>query len=322
MGRQRRSDEATAREAQAELRDHVRAALSEQGLRHRDLADVLGLAQAPMSQRMIGNQWFSESEVAATAAYLSKSLDDLMAGSYYRKDAHQAWLNAEAERTAKERAKRQSPRALCCECATLRIIPVAEYRDLDGGSLRSMKGRYVGSFYCEHCGTETKHAVLRDLSANPDELESMLAEPTAEQVAAKERDQLINRLVGFNVDVRYRRLGTRKYRIEHGVPIVGFEYDDSKSQWRIEVNPDAPPSIQVTKIKRAWEVISTDEDGYWNDGDLGSAEEGAWLLANDRAWESVASHLETEIVRATATEKLKLVVEIQDNIASDRRTDS
>lgn len=318
MGRQRRSDELSAREAQAKLRDRVRSLLAEQGMRHRDLAEVLGLAQTALSQRMTGNQWFSDSEIAATAAYLSVDVPDLMAGSYRRQDAHQGWVNREAERAKAADAKRRSPRALCCQCGTLRLIPIEKYRTLDGGSLRSLKGRYVGGFYCESCAVETPHAVLRDMSSSPDELEQMMTKPTPQQIAAVDRDRLMTRLTEFNVDVRYRRMASRKQRIKDGTPIVGFEFDASKSQWRIEINPDAPASIQLEMLTRAWEVISTDEEDYWNNGNLGTREEGAWTYAKDDWWASAATDLENEIARATVTEKLKLIVAAQDDIASSR----
>ena len=316
---------------QAELRQNVRRAIKEAGFTQDKAARAAGIRYSHLIGCLGKNSWFTEAEIYAIAKVTKTAACELIGESIFPGDAREPDFdhrpNQPERRPRKGKASthgRGYRRALCCGCGTLRRVSIESNDDLvAGASWTTIGGRYIGKYDCEVCGDSTTHAVLRN--GDPDELERSLDKPSPQQIAANDRDSLLTRLAGFNVDVRFRRMASRKHRIKNGAPIVGFWYDESKAQWCIEINPDAPASIQLNMLEHAWEVISTDEKDYWNNGELGDPSEGAWTYASDQQWDRAIDDLSEEILRATATEKLKLIVGIQDDIAAsadERRADA
>jgi predicted XRE-type DNA-binding protein len=319
---------------QNELRANLRTIMADRGLKHRDLAEVLGIRTTHVSNRLSA-QWFSRDEVQTLADHFDMSVDELMGGSFFKEDArrHNLERSAEirrehyekvrAEREAREQAEEaarhiraRSSRALCCRCGALQMIDTTTCGHLKAGTLRAVgapesKGRWVGRALCPHCGVETDHAVLRDNANNADELEANLRKPTAQQVATATRDSLVARLVGFNIDVRYRRFGRRKFHLKDGVPIISVGYDASKSQWRIEIQRDVPASIQLDQLQNVWEAISTDDKEWWTSDGV-SPERGAWVFASDRQWAEVSDDLVDEITSRIGAERELLARDMSD----------
>lgn len=308
---------------QGELRANLRALMSDHGFKHRHLAEILGLPVSHTSNRL-NAQWFSRSEVETLASHFEMSVDELMGNSSFKDEAaqHNARLKAEArearyraaqeriaaeqaERKAQEELRRFGARALCCECGALRRVDIRQCGKLEAGKTTALGstaavGRLVGTGHCETCQMDTRHAVLADTVADRDMLERSMYKPSPQQEAATKRDVLFARIAGLNVDIRYRSLGRRKHRTKHGVPIVGVEYDASKSQWRVEINPDVPASLQLLKLDEVWNMIAADDADWWDDMDR---ENGAWTYASTDEWASVADDLVEEITRAMGPQR-------------------
>jgi hypothetical protein len=68
-------------------------------------------------------------------------------------------------------------RALCCECGQLRTVSANHNHRLDdnlaydAGPQERNGWRMTGTLKCSHCGTCTRHAVLRDNYENRDNAE-------------------------------------------------------------------------------------------------------------------------------------------------------
>lgn len=314
---------------QDELRTNIKTALADRGLRHRALAEVLNLPVTHVSNRL-HSQWWSRDEVQAVADFLDMDFDELLGDSLFKGDPEirrrqqarrDAWrAEYEAEREAAVEKRRRSSRALCCECGSLNLIDTRDLTDewLGGSVRQARKGRWVGTHACETCTKDTRHAVLKAHDENRDAFEEMLRAKTAEQEAREKVNALVARLIGFNIDVHYRIIGRRKYRMKKGIPIGAIEYDASKSQWRIEVNPDVPALAQLPVVEEMWRVISTDDKEWWSDIE-GGAEAGAWVFRGDNGspWDNVADALIDEISRALDVEHTKLALDVRDEIDSE-----
>jgi hypothetical protein len=322
--------------AQKTLRENIRTALADRGLKYRALAEVLDLPVAHVGNRM-NAQWWHRHEVEAVAAFFDMGHDELLGDSLYkgdpeirrrrmaeldeaRRERRERKAAQEAERKAAAEARRHSARALCCDCGSLNLVDTRDMTDawLGGSARQALQGRWVGTHSCGQCGKETRHAVLKD-AATADGLEDVLRKKTAEQEAREKVTALVTRLVGFNIDVHYRSLGKRKYRMKNGTPIGGVEYDESKSQWRVELNHEVPAIAQLPVLEEMWRVISTDDQEWWSDIE-GGRTAGAWVFGAPgqvEVWSAVADALVDEIGRALDVEHTKLILETRDAIDTE-----
>lgn len=311
---------------QDELRTNIKTALADRGLRHRDLAEVLDLPVTHVSNRL-HSQWWSRDEVQAVADFLDMDFDELLGDSLFKGDPEirrrqqarrDAWRAAnEAEREAEAERRKRSKRGLCCVCGALNLVDVDAMSDayLNASTRQALKGRWVGTHPCVQCGENTRHALLKD-GTKRDVFEEHLHKKTAEQEAREKVDALVTRLVGFNIDVHYRSIGRRKYRMKKGIPIGAVEYDASKSQWRVEINHQVPAIAQLPVLEEIWRAISTDDQEWWSDIE-GGPEAGAWVFRGDAGspWDDVADALIDEISHALDVEHTKLVLDVRDEIS-------
>jgi hypothetical protein len=318
----------TSYRAQKTLRENIRTALADRGLKYRALAEVLDMPVAHVGNRMSA-QWWHRHEVEALATFSDMGRDELLGDSLYKGDPEIrrrriAELDAAreqrvAEKKAASEARRHSFRALCCDCGSLNLVDTRDMTDawLGDNSHEALKGRWVGTYACGQCGKETRHAVLKNTAAR-DDLEDVLRKKTAEQKAREKVTALVTRLVGFNIDVHYRSLGKRKYRMKNGTPVGSVEYDESKSQWRVELNHEVPAIAQLPVLEEIWRVISTDDQEWWSDIE-GGREAGAWVFDGPgvSSWPAVADALVEEIGRALDVEHTKLILEARDAIDSE-----
>jgi hypothetical protein len=317
---------------QRELRDNIRTIVKDRGLKYRAIAEVLDLPVTKVNN-MFHGQWWSREQVEAVAEFLEIEADEIIGESIFQdqvaainakeraeEDARHRALIASArekmqEEAENERAERQdSQRALCCKCGALRLVRKGYGRnpvsDLSDPYINERgRGRTTVDLKCKHCNEITRHAVLRDGDAHADRAEHR--EPTAEQKARTDRDRLVERLTGFNIDVTYRALGRPKYRAQHGTPVVALEYDESKSQWRIELNPDVTPSVQLPVLQRAWDVVASDDQDFW-EGDL-SPETGCWMFPRASDWDGAIDGLIDEIQAEATTVLLDTATRIQNS---------
>lgn len=325
---------------QRTLRTNIRTVMADRGLKHRHLADLLDLPVPHVSNRL-NAQWWSREEVDVLADHFDLSPDELIGDSLFRDDPEversknrrrverrqlneklrreriERYREEEAAREAAEEKRRNSRGALCCGCGNLNPIDMRDLVDsnLNGSAYEARAGRWVGTHWCAACESDTRHAILK--AGKKDLLEDHIYGQTSEQKAKAKLDSLVARLAGFWVDIHYRPIGSVKWRTRNGkVALVSFELDDSKGQWRIEINPQAPALAVLPLLERAWHVISTDDQDYW-EGLGGLPTDGAWLFDGAGGWSAASAGLFEEIARHLDVEHTKLLLDVRDQMRAE-----
>lgn len=299
---------------QQDIRDNLTTLLADAGMTRAALCREADVPYGRLTAAMASNGWFYEADVEAIANVLDVSLDELRGGSLWR-DQHDRYVEFDHRpgtdpnaRTDDELEADNLARAICCECGTLRIVR-AGFVGRAASLFRNDPGqpRLVERTTCKTCDAETKHAVLNNAEdRNADEDQNH--QPNAAVRARLELAELVDRLAGFNVDVHFRSCG--KKRREEGY-VWSYKYDESKSRWRIEIDPNLPPRAQVLCINRLWSQIAVDEfDGI----DWDPRETGVMGCAGSGTWESATDDLLDDIQRHLHVEKARLAQHVRDSL--------
>lgn len=313
------------RNGQAQLRENLRAAIKQAGRTQSSVAAAAGVKYTHLAGGLNGNNWMTRDAVAALARELEVSVDELMGTSIFKDqtdrfaefdDTKQRLARRAAEVAAEQKARcgeiaAGKTRALCCTCGSLRTIPTKGIYAMDsegeswGFSDRRGGGRYLRTMKCFTCGEQTRHAILR-ADDNRDVAEQWDQAPTLLSLARAELAAELERLAGFNVEVTFRQQ-RRKNRTKGFA--VAYDYDEAKSQWRIEIDPNLPPRAQVRLLKSTWDKIARNEfDVDWDPRD------GVIVAPSDTCWEAVTDDLMQDMTRFLSVERRKLVQQARDDI--------
>ncbi len=314
--------------AQRDLRENIRSAIKAAGMTQRAAADAAQMKYTRLSTCLNNNAWIRQEEVEALGAALQVSAADLLGDSIYAGDprskdfshrpdwyfeAHEQKYRKKLEAEIQKPRAHRLRRALCCVCGAMTRVNQAEidladrddarlaqYDDpgiLPGYSIENrLAGRRMWLAVCSTCGVATDHALLNDIPTHsgPDALEKYLPGPSADDNARVERDELVRRMEGFGVEVHWRPIGTKKFRRDHYVPAVSVEWDESKSVWRVEVNPEHTPTLQLGSLRGVWEVIALNKTEWWTEAGMHPGQR-AVTGPNDRAFERAVDGLVEEI---------------------------
>lgn len=300
--------------AQRDLRDNIRDLAKVHNLTLADLARTAEMKYALLTQALAGNRWFAEDEVAALANALEVAVDELMGQSVFKADARGSQFDRPHPARAGADIGTGNGRAICCGCGTFRRFTFADV-DYLGTNVADLAAdplgrRSITNLKCRTCGHVTLHAELRQ-DRQRDIAEEVMYGPTKEQEAAQKRDRLVTRLSEFNVDVHFRHRGRRSRAEGYGAM---FEYDDSKSQWRIEISPALPTPTQLRLLEFAWKKISTADFDDCSDWD---PREGTVIKPAESDWDAAVEALIEDIKRSLPVDQQKLRLEVADEVALD-----
>lgn len=296
--------------AQAELRANIRQMAKDRGWKLADLAREAQVGYSPLTQGLGANRWFTEDDVDDLADAFKVSSGELLGASVFKDAARGSIFDKPHPRHVGEDVGTGHGRALCCECGTFRRYTVAEPvrggKNVWDGSDDPLGRRMIVTLRCRTCEKDTTHAELRR-GEHRDHAEEVDRAPTREQESIAKRDALIARLAEFNVDVHLRP--RPEPRRSEGWA-TRYEYDESKSQWRIEVDPHLPARLQVDELQSAWRSIATGEHGKidWD------PREGVLLMPSEGMWERAADDLIKDICRALPMERQRLRLDVVDEI--------
>jgi hypothetical protein len=203
-------------------------------------------------------------------------------------------------------------RALCCHCGALRTCRADRkgYEPDEGDNSRTAARRCIIRLKCETCGQVTQHAVLR-LDEDRDAAELFSRIPTEGEVARRDLDQLIDRLAGFSVDVHFHA-GWKPQHDDrddwNGEPYpLRYEWDTSKSRWRIDLDPAAPASVLLHLLTTTWKSIAEDDfDHEWD-----SRTTPTIMRAGESTWADAADDLVIDLRRFMTMERERLVLDVR-----------
>lgn len=294
---------------QQEMRDNLAAMLADAGMTRAALCREAGLPYSRLTAAMSSHGWFYEADVEAIANVLDVSVDEIRGDSLWR-DQRDRYIEFDhrpgsnpAEQTDDELDARHLARGLCCICGTLRILHATWDNWLDDAG----QTRHVRTATCRTCDAETKHAVLNNGDdRNADEEEDR--RPTRADIARRDLQAFIDRVAEFGVDVHYDTC-VRSLR-EKGYAAT-CEYDESKSRWRFEVDPNLPPRAQLKLLEYVWSRVAV---GSFENSDLNPRDGIAITPFNDM-WSSAIDDLVDDIKRHLHVEKARLAQHVRDHLA-------
>ncbi|MCD4525250.1 helix-turn-helix domain-containing protein [Nocardioides sp. cx-173] len=308
---------------QEELRANLRAAIKEAGLTQSGAAAAAGVTYTHLTGGLKGDNWLKREAVEALAKVLGTGSADLMGGSIFKeqRDRYAAFDRAPdsvlAWRQEQEAAQTQRladlaegrTRALCCECGALRTCTTRGLYPTPENSSPGPHGRFIRTLHCSSCDAQTVHAILR-ADEDRDCAEKWDAAPTASDLGRKELDELIQRVTSFGVDIHLRPRGKKQRAQEYACL---YEYDESKSQWRIEVDPNIPVRAQIELLDYAWRSIAMNDFGdvQWN-----PKQDGTVLKPSDSGWAQATDDLMSDLSRFLTLERRRLVQHVQDQVAA------
>ena len=298
--------------AQMDLRDNIRELTKRMGWTLAQLARETDIKYGILTQGLSGLRWFTEDEVAALAAVLEVAVDELMGESVFKAEARGSKFDRPHRLHAGADVGTGTGRALCCECGTFRRFGTGDVdytaTNVHDGSDDPLGRRMVTTLKCRTCEKPTLHAELRPEGEHRDTAEVESKAPTREQEATAERNEFIERLTGFNVDIHFRNRG-KKSR-EKGYA-ARYEYDESKSRWRIEVSPSLPARMQTDCLRWAWKNISTGIHNVdWDPKD------GVIFAVTDTGWANAVDELIEDLRRALPIEQQKMRLAVSDEITA------
>lgn len=302
------------RGAQLDLRDNIRDLAKINAWTLADLAREADMKYGLLTQGLSGNRWFTEPEVTALANVLEVAVDELMGESVFKADARGSKFDKPHPARGGVDVGTGYGRALCCECGTFRRFGTGDVdylkTNVSDGAPDPLGRRMVTTLRCRTCDRATLHAELRHAGEHQDHAEALMYGPTKEQEAIERRDALIVRLAGFNVDVDFRPRRREKHRAEGYLSCYSF--DEAKTRWRIEIDPNAPARVQSVALLAAWTAISTDNHNVdWD------PRKGVMSSVADTAWEVAVDDLIEDIRSAMPVELQRMRVEIADEVALD-----
>lgn len=316
---------------QAELRANLRAALKAARLTQAAAATEAGVKYTHLVGGLNGNNWLTEAAVIQIAVVLDVEPQELVGGSIFKgqRDRYPDfdYLPPEYERlnqpppspvpVAEARATGTRTRALCCECGALRTCSTRglyPYNESEEYGFQGRPGRFVVTMKCTVCDAQTRHAVMR-VDENRDCAEQWDHAPTNSDLARQELQALINRLHGFGVEIHYR---TRNEKSRAKGYAAGYSYDQSKSCWRIELDPNAPYRIQHELLSRSWNDIARDDFG---DISWDPRETGTIMTPGDSAWQETTTELLEDVTRFLSVERRRLIQHVEDRVAATAQSD-
>lgn len=314
---------------QAELRGMVKACAADREMPARVLAAALDVKTEVVHALLAGNrQWWYEA-VETMADLFEMSVDELVGDGVTPKRRADIKRGRQARAIPASEVVKGKVRALCCACGTMRRIDVADLRrdqadparqspgevslSLRWHTVDRLTGRAMNLAECATCQVERPHAVIVDNLTKEQATRTEASQQhrqSADDKARIERDDLVRRMEGFGVEIHWRPIGTDPRWLEkHGAPaIIGGEWDESKSVWWVEINPQYPPSIQLGPLRKLWKAIALDEDDYWPT----SREQGAWVPLHQRAVETALDGLIDEIHNAAPAVLTSIVLDTND----------
>jgi hypothetical protein len=278
---------------QHELRENLRVAIRTAGMTQVEAARRSGVKYSRLTAGLRGSVWLRRDDVGAICDSLGTTVEAILGNSIFKGDPRSTAfdhrppdhvLHRNARASARRMDVRVSERAICCQCGGLsqvadRALPAFVPDGPDSVGMHRGR-RLLASLECQTCRARTTHALMRLGGTDPSELDNRT--PTQEEVARHERDALIRRLAEFNVEVHFR---SRRRKNRADGYLCKYEYDESKSIWRIEIDPNAPARVQVSALSDCWRAISEDDHGPdvdWNprDGVIATASSDAWGSSN------------------------------------------
>lgn len=292
---------------QRDLRANIRSAIGALGITQRRAAELAEMKYSALVQGLAGNRWLARPEVERLAAVLDADCTSLMGESIFKEaatinefDYRPPEFGGSAPIDTSEPLDPRRRRALCCECGTLRICADrSEIRD----NVRKDGRRMLGHLECVTCNEITRHALLRDHDGEyAHAAEEVDHRPSRSRQAARELATLVRRVESFNVDVHIVREATSKKAIY-------YEYDESKSRWRIELNDVAPSEMLLTGLSHCWRSIAT---GEWGEHVTWDPAEGTAWSIRDGGWSTVTDNLIEDIQRFGPVERRRMAMDITD----------
>ena len=306
--------------AQLDLRENLRAAIRKGGYTQARAANLSGIPMSRLGNRLNGASWFAREEVEALSELLGIPVVDLLGGSIFRNDPKEAEFDFCPARLSRDigdgRQGQMKPsessddreRAICCVCGILRFWASKLHGTTFIDDLQPEE-RMVEDLSCDNCGKPTRHALLRrDHLRNAAEEQDHA--PLAAAQALHKRDELIERMRGFNVAVEFRVLAALK---NHKTPpTLMYEYDESRSQWLFEVNSAAPVRVQLETLQDNWQEVASGK--FTNDITWDPAG-GVAVFGSSDAWTEATDELMTDLARFLTVERRRMVLEINRDIA-------
>lgn len=307
---------------QAEMRTNVRAALRMHEQTQGQVAAAAGVPINRLRGFLSGNTWLPPEDLSALAGALRVAPRVLIGGSIFKHETarypefHFRPVSGQEGRppSSSRKVPRSGRRALCCQCGALRCTRSRNMQTLDCAP-DSSGCRYTAVLACKQCGEDTVHAVLRDTGDNHRDIaEQYSAYELSAVKCTRDRDALIARLRGFGIHVEYRSLAAERAAGKGGQgyreTVIAYEYDESKSQWRIEIDPVAAAKLQVYGLQSAWKRISTDDF----DRDRLDPANGVVSLINDHGWSLVVEDLLEDIRNSLPLERRRLAAKLRDEV--------
>lgn len=317
---------------QAELRDTIRACAADREMPARVLATALDVKTEVVHALLGGyRQWWLEA-VEVMADLFEMSVDELVGDGTMPLPKAQIKRGRQAAPVPATKELPGKIRALCCTCGTMTRVKRSDVQRDEGDPAQRQRvlgetfassyrhdlrlaGRAMYPTWCETCKTETAHALLRDhWKKDRDWIETHVQQPSVDDVARRDRDALVRRMEGFGVEFHWRPLADAKWREKHFTPVLGAEWDASKSVWRVEINPEYAPTFQLDCLEEAWEAIALNKTDWWPT----DAETGAWLAPRRRSTEVAIDGLIDEIHNAAPAVLTSIVLDTTTDQEVDR----
>jgi hypothetical protein len=299
---------------QEELRQNVRRAIKTAGFTQDKAARAAGIKYSRLIGCLGSYSWFTEAEVYAIAKIVKTPASGLIGESIFRGEPREPEFDFMPERferpshtPTKRAAEPDRERAICCVCGSLRLWATRTHGSTYVGDLEP-EARMTKQLTCETCAEPTRHALLR---TDPDRnvAEEQDHTPLASALALRERNELIERMRGFNVDVDLCAIKTAQ---KDRAPVVDYQYDASKSQWRFELNTAAPYRVQLDTLRSTWDEVAS---GQFSEKISWNPEDGVWTHASPDSWAEATDELVNDLTRFLVVEKRRLVQEVNDDVA-------
>lgn len=297
--------------AQADLRQNLRQLAADTGWTIAALCREADLSYSKVMQALSCYRWFLREEVTALAAAFEISRDELMGDSVFKEQARDSEFDKPMPWEVEVGVSFGTGRALCCTCGALRRFRRDEVGD--GRRVLDLEDdptghRMVLQLKCGICDRETTHAELRADVEHRDVAEQRQAEPTREQAARQKLDALVRRLAQFNVDIHFLPLGWWGQKKEYG---LRYEFDESKGQWRVDVDSNYPIRLQLLLLQGTWDDhIAPNKHGGLDPVD------GVWIGPSAVGWGSAVDDGVADFERAVPVERQKMRLAVVDEVVS------